>query len=225
MSWVAVGVTAVGAVTSAVGSAQSAKGAKRAGEALAPQRQLEMQTMEHRLTIAQRLEDLAEKMLADEPINPEERALFDRAQKVATQQIERSGKEAQEQVLGALAGTGFLKSGRAADQIQKLAIEQSFAKDQISLQREQANFQFAQQKQQQAFSLLTAAGNIQTPQFDPNLQPLQAATIRGAGLTQLGGAAISFGGSLAKANAISSAQGRQVSASDPNRRPQDIIVT
>lgn len=191
MSWVAAGVAVAGIVVGEVGRRKAAKDAKKERRGFVGL-QLEQATRRNR--VAGQLEELANKLLSDTPLSPQERNVLDQAQQVANTQINRQTEEAKRNALAEQAASGFLKSGRNARQIRRLNIESAEARGRISLSREQAIQQIVEGRRQQAMTALSAAGGIGLPQFQqfPTSQNSQQAV--GGALTQLGGAFLSRGG-------------------------------
>lgn len=187
-------VSVAGGAVSASAQRKQAKTAKRERRALLG---FQIQAAERQNRIADQLEGLANKILNDEPISGQEMQLLNNARDIAVKGIQKARKEAVTGALGEQAATGFLRSGRAAEQLRRLNIESGEAQQRVELQREQAVAQTIQQRQQQAFGLLQGAAGIQTPQFQQFEQPLSSQALIGAGLTTLGGAAIQFGGQQA----------------------------
>jgi len=208
MAWVA---AIIGAAMSAKGQDSARKGAHSAREQ--PASLKEMQIVGHRLHIAQKMEELADKLLNDQPISGAERTLIDQSSALANKQINEATAKAQEQVLGAAAGTGFLKGGRTMDQIRKLSVDSATARQQVALQQQQAVMGRMEQNKTNALNLLTASLGLPNANFQN--QPLASDTIKGAQMTQLGGASLELAGQLSKAQAIQSTQQRSTT-SDPN---------
>lgn len=180
MSWVAVGVAVVGAASSAKGSRDQAKAAKKANRAGSTARQREL-----RDSAADQLDALATKMLNGEPISQAERNTIDRATSVADQQIQRASIQGMQQALQFQAGTGFLKGGRTADQIRKLSLEGSLDRQQVQVAREQQLQNLIENRRNQAISILKGQAGIQ-----PDAQQatgLPTASLVGSGLTGLSG--------------------------------------
>jgi hypothetical protein len=189
MAAIGVGTALAGSAASAYGSHQSSKASAKAAKR---QNMLTMMQIQRRNRIADRLEQVANKLLNEEPISERERAFISQASNVADQQLKRIQKEAIESGLEAQAGTGFLKSGRMADQVRKLVLEGAERRSQIQLGREQAIQNALLRNRQQALQALQSAGSInasgQLQQGVGNpLAPI------GAGLTSIGGSFIQGG--------------------------------
>lgn len=185
MSYAAIATVVVGAVASGVGSSRAAKAAKKASK---PLRGIQIRTGEQRLRIASRLEELATKLLNDQPVSAAERSTIELARTAASQQIEKQRQITQENVLGAQAATGFLKSGRTARQLRRLNVEASEAQSRVALQQQQALVGATERKRLQAIQALGTALGAPGTQFQQFQQGLQPASILGTGLTQVGGA-------------------------------------
>jgi len=190
MSYVAVGVAVAGIATSAISARKAAKSSKKQTSF---QNQLLLQEFERRERIAKRIEEIAEKILREEPLSAKEQSLISATAKVADTQLQRIQKEAISSGLEAQAGTGFLKSGRMADQVRKIVLEGAEGRSKIALGREQAIVEGINRNRQQALQALGVAGGFQNvPQLQtPVGNPLAGL---GAGLTAIGGAGIQGGG-------------------------------
>ena len=141
----------VAAVILAGGAAASADDASRkAGHDLRDQPNGAAQ-LEMREDAAKRLEGMVQKLESDTPLSGAERALIDRTTKVADQQIQKATQDATQQALQAQAGTGFLKSERAADQVRKIQLEGSLGRQGLQVAREQQIQNLIERRKEQAF--------------------------------------------------------------------------
>lgn len=187
MSWVAAGIATASVVAGVESGRQAKKGAKKQARRLAPLAKTQAEIAERNNKIAERLEQLAEKMLAGEGLSAAEQNLFKRVGEVTDKALQRSTREATEQAIAFQAGTGFLKSGRTADQIRKLQLEGSEQRDRASIERERTQLQLIEQRRAQAFSLLGAAGGQAIPQFQTGLIGLPSESLNAAQLAGLSG--------------------------------------
>jgi hypothetical protein len=195
MTMMAIGSATTGLAGGLIGARGASDGAGRSKRAQAQFLRYQLDQAARQERIAGQLEMLANKMLNDEPLNPNEMNLLNAARQMADKQIQTATQESIEQALGAQAGMGFLKSGRAADQIRKLSLEGATARQQVALSREQAIQQGIERQKQQAMGLLGAAGqmnvsNINLPQM------ASRGSLMGSALMQLGGAGLSYAANM-----------------------------
>jgi len=184
MSWVAAGVASASVVSSIDGAQQAKKTAKKqqqaADAANGPLR-------ESREGAAKRLEELAQKLESGQPISDAERNVIDRAAKVTDKQLQQITQDATQQSLEAQAGTGFLKSGRMANQVRKIQIEGSLDRQKVAVAREQQLQNLIERRRQMALQANTALLNMGVPGAQQIPQGLPGASIAGAGLSSLAG--------------------------------------
>lgn len=191
MVWVAAGVASAGIVSSVIASDKAAKTSKKQTKF---QNQIILEQLARKNRIADQLEAIAQKLLSEQPLTSREQSFIAASAKIADQQLQRIQKESIESGLEAQAGTGFLKSGRMADQVRRLVLEGAEGRSKVALTREQATISAIQQNRAQALQALSAAGGFSggAPQFaTPVGNPLAAF---GAGLTAIGGAGLQGGG-------------------------------
>lgn len=206
--WVA-GISAVASIAgSAMSSRAASKGANRSRAASAAMARLELDQGERQARIADQLEAMANKMLSGESLSPQDLSMINAAQTLASKQIATATKEGINEALGAQAGTGFLKSGRAAGQIRKLSLEGIDARSRLALQREQFIQQTIEGRRNQAISLLQGAGGMSiTPTNIPQLA--SSGSLQGAALSSLGGAGLNLAGQMSGANSVANALAQQ----------------
>ena len=196
MVWAAAGVASAALVTGVHSSMEGKKGAKKQARKMAPMHQLQMQTAQRNNQIANRLDELATKMLEGAPISPAEENLFKRVQELTDKQIRKSTQQSMEDSMAAQAGTGFLKSGRSADQIRKLSLEGAAQRDAGAIERERTQLQMIEQRRQLALQTLAQAGGGAMPQFNTGLMGLPSETLNAAGLSAASGTLGSMAGML-----------------------------
>lgn len=209
MSGVAVGIAVVGTAASIHGSREAAKSAKDAQQDANTQTQGQRDLRDR---AANKLEELANKLLNGDPVSQAERNTINRATQVADKQIQRASRESIQQALQFQAGTGFLKGGRTADQIRKLSLEGSLDRQQVQVAREQQLQNLIESRRGQAISILQRQAGIQPVQQNIP-QGLPTSSLIGQGLTGLSGAL--FQQNAANAQARANAQFSQAQQ-DPN---------
>lgn len=191
MSWVALGLSVAGAVVSETGRRKSAKTAKKERRTLL---QFQLENARRRSRIADKLEEIATKLLEGKPLSGQEQNLIDSAKQVAQRGIEKARTGAVQTALGEQAATGFLRGGRTARQLRRLNVEAGEAQQNVELSREQAIQQAIARKQQLGIQTLGAAGQLSgQEQFQQFPSPISNQQAGGNILSTFGGGLLEFG--------------------------------
>ena len=133
MSGVGVGIVVGGTILKGIGDK---KAGKKLAKQLAPSNELEFRLLQARAQSASKLEAMADKLEAGEPLSNSERTFLDSVVSQADSSIEQIRRDTLTDVLGTAAGTGFLRGGRTQDQARKANINAEMSRSGARLTRE-----------------------------------------------------------------------------------------